>query len=518
MSDIQLEANFNSILRGQLPGAELVIGLVGAVGADLSRVALDLKRQLERYRYETIEIRVSELIKLVVDIPDTVPTSEPERSNRLMDKGDEARLSTGNSAILALAVAAQIFQQRGESRERPRTAYIVNSLKHPDEVNALRRIYGNGFLLLGVYVDEGRREFNLIHKKNMSPGDARMLIRRDESEGPEYGQRTRDTYHLSDFFVHLDEETPEQDDETSESNVALQRVLEILFANPYRTPLFDEYAMFMAFAAAARSADLSRQIGAVIARDDELLATGVNECPRYGGGTYWPKRERGGAVTDFDAGRDYKRGFDSNDRAKHELIEKTLSMLNADFEKMGVAIQDDERIRRTLASSGIDDITEYGRVVHAEMDALLACARNTVSCRGATLYTTTFPCHNCAKHIIAAGIRRVVYIEPYPKSKALEFHGESAYSGFYDETHKIQTKVAFEPFVGVGPRRYLDLFSMKQGSGFPLARKDKKTGNILHWYPEDGKIRMPMLPWNYLQSESMAAELLKRNLQGSRDE
>ncbi|MDN3612645.1 hypothetical protein QWZ16_23945 [Vibrio ostreicida] len=26
-----------------------------------------------------------------------------------------------------------------------------------------------------------------------------------------------------------------------------------------------------------------------------------------------------------------------------------------------------------------------------------------------------FPCHNCAKHIVASGIKRVVYVEPYPK-------------------------------------------------------------------------------------------------------
>ena len=59
------------------------------------------------------------------------------------------------------------------------------------------------------------------------------------------------------------------------------------------------------------------------------------------------------------------------------------------------------------------------------MEELLFCARNTVDTRRATLYTTTFPCHNCAKHIIAAGIARVVYVEPYPKSKAMEFHGDA---------------------------------------------------------------------------------------------
>src|ERR1035441_9924393 len=73
---------------------------------------------------------------------------------------------------------------------------------------------------------------------------------------------------------------------------------------------------------------------------------------------------------------------------------------------------------RLLKNSGLFDMTEYGRAVHAEMDALLTCARSGISPRNGTLYTTTFPCHNCTRHLVAAGIRRVVYIEPYPKSKA----------------------------------------------------------------------------------------------------
>ncbi|MCB2462707.1 hypothetical protein KQ705_15750, partial [Listeria monocytogenes] len=78
-------------------------------------------------------------------------------------------------------------------------------------------------------------------------------------------------------------------------------------------------------------------------------------------------------------------------------------------------------------------------------------------------YCTTFPCHNCAKPILAAGITRVVYVEPYPKSRALEFHSESIHlKSQLDEKHD-EKLVAFEPFIGVGPRRFLDLFSMNLG-------------------------------------------------------
>ncbi|HRZ83985.1 MAG TPA: hypothetical protein P5069_16180, partial [Candidatus Hydrogenedentes bacterium] len=135
---------------------------------------------------------------------------------------------------------------------------------------------------------------------------------------------------------------------------------------------------------------------------------------------------------------------------------------------------------------------------------------------GATLYSTTFPCHNCAKHIIAAGITRVVYIEPYPKSRALKFHGDAAFSGFQRDQKKGGL-VAFEPFVGIGPRRFFDLFSMRQGSGFPLTRKSKDTGATVPWDRKAGTIRIPMLPTSYLQREAVVVTILKTHLKGDPD-
>ena len=70
-------------------------------------------------------------------------------------------------------------------------------------------------------------------------------------------------------------------------DTAIRRIIEILFGAPYQTPYFDEYAMFLSFAASLRSADLSRQVGAVITKDNEVLGTGANDCPRFGGGLYW---------------------------------------------------------------------------------------------------------------------------------------------------------------------------------------------------------------------------------------
>ncbi|MDH7488035.1 MAG: dCMP deaminase family protein [Anaerolineae bacterium] len=58
--------------------------------------------------------------------------------------------------------------------------------------------------------------------------------------------------------------------------------------------------------------------------------------------------------------------------------------------------------------------SELCRGAHAEQNAINFAARFGISIEGATLYTTHFPCSWCAKSIVNAGIRRVVYAEDYP--------------------------------------------------------------------------------------------------------
>ncbi len=51
---------------------------------------------------------------------------------------------------------------------------------------------------------------------------------------------------------------------------------------------------------------------------------------------------------------------------------------------------------------------KYDFVVHAELNALIQCARNGVSPIGATIYSSFSPCVNCAIAIVQAGIARVI--------------------------------------------------------------------------------------------------------------
>jgi cytidine deaminase len=153
------------------------------------------------------------------------------------------------------------------------------------------------------------------------------------------------------------------------------------------------------------------------------------------------------------------------------------------------------------------DITEYGRAVHAEMEALTSCGRAGVSPVGGTLFCTTFPCHNCAKHIVSAGIRRVVYVEPYPKSQAMVLFADSVRSKDGAEPADGRERVIFEQFVGVGPRRYLDLFSLTLSSGYKVKRK-AAGGKKVAWDEKAAYPRVPLLATTYIEREQVATQRL----------
>jgi deoxycytidylate deaminase len=109
--------------------------------------------------------------------------------------------------------------------------------------------------------------------------------------------------------------------------------------------------------------------------------------------------------------------------------------------------------RDTVGKARIFSLIEFGRAVHAELAAISDAARRGVSLSDCTLVCTTFPCHECARHIVAAGLARVVFIEPYPKSLVRELFADSV---TLDETD--EDKVVFTPFRGVAPPTFARLY------------------------------------------------------------
>ncbi|MFM9961856.1 MAG: cytidine deaminase, partial [Planctomycetaceae bacterium] len=329
--------------------SELIVGLVSAVGTENSLVINLLKERLDRAGYTTQVIKVSQdVIPSLCDVPEH-RNDHFNRISSLMDAGNRAR-GAGGDDVLARGAAARISAQRtkddsGLTRPLSKVAFIIDSLKRPEEVQELRQIYPSGFVLIGIHADEAKRRTHLIHDLGISNQNADELIRRDHEESKvEHGQRVTKTFYLADFFVRISESLPRL-------RCDIQRMVELWFGNPFITPTPDEHAMFLAFSASLRSADLSRQVGAVITRDSPILATGANDCPKAGGGLYWPILKPDGCIGDIPLGRDHTRpDGDSNRAAQIRIIEQ---IVNDGYKEYGF---NHDQLRALLSKSVICDL------------------------------------------------------------------------------------------------------------------------------------------------------------------
>ncbi|MBM3495628.1 MAG: dCMP deaminase family protein [Armatimonadetes bacterium] len=153
-------------------------------------------------------------------------------------------------------------------------------------------------------------------------------------------------------------------------------------------PSWDEYFMDIARVVATRATCPRRSVGAVIVRDRRILTTGYNGAPR-GLGHCPPD----GPL------HDWPRGCMQN----------------------GHCI----------------------RAVHAEANAIVQAALNGVSTRDATLYVTCQPCNHCAKIIVNAGIRKVVFDGDYPDEFAMEVFREARLEvlRLQAEAHGVEEKL-----------------------------------------------------------------------------
>jgi deoxycytidylate deaminase len=455
---------------------ELIFGLVGPTGVDQAQVCIALKRELAALNYETHEVSLSELI---AGYKNRIHTFEDEfdRISKLMDLGDEIRREQNQANFVALlgiikirALRKGITGTASEPHPHRRIAYIVRSFKRTEEVELFRDVYGKAFTLISVFASRRHRidylTRRLISRKleniTRSPEEmALQLMFRDYNEaGEELGQRVGDTFPLADYFV-VGEHRPALVEQ-------LRRLVRLIFGDPYISPTSDEQAMFFAQAAALRSLDLSRQVGASIVNDDgSVVSTGCNDVPKANGGLYW--------ANDVDCDRDFERGEDANVRIKRELVIDALQRLKGRLKEFEPGESLDSVVDKmlfdkkgSLGGSKLFDVIEFGRAVHAEMAAISDAARFGRPLQNARLFCTTFPCHICARHIVAAGIKEVVFIEPYEKSRVADLYKDSI---VVEPAERNSSRVIFRSFYGVAPRRYLDFFQ-------PVTKRKTKDGKI----------------------------------------
>lgn len=494
--------------RASTPRSEIVIGLVGAVGTDLYVVAELTTAIVRGFGY-----RVEEVVSLSGLLNDTRRDNPLPKSPRetyidsRMTAGNELRRQLKHGDALAQLAVAEIMRRRRVlqdaedlTHDQPpeAVAYILRSLKHQDEIALLREIYRERFVCISAHAPRDERIKRLAGDIAESHGstdrhdwdaEATRLAQRDEAEETDdFGQDVRGTFPKADFFIDASHRAV--------ANEQLERCLRAWFGEPFASPTPEEFGMFHAHAAGVRSADLSRQIGAAIAIGGDVIAVGSNEVPAFGGGAYWT-----GQAGDA---RDFMLGQDANARVRAAAIEEVRNALTAaGWLRSDRAKRPAEEFAAALRDTRVDQLTEFGRAVHAEMSAILDAARRGQTVKNATLYTTTFPCHNCAKHIVGAGLREVVYIAPYPKSLAEDLHPDTI---AIDPADPPEDRVVFRPFVGVAPLTYLPLFEQ-------VGKRKTSDGRAVEFVAAEARPKLA-LSWDlsYLEREDLTVVSLKQTL------
>jgi deoxycytidylate deaminase len=453
---------------------ELVIALVGPVGSGVSTSARLLKELLTTdFGYVVAEpFKQSDIIAAEahrVGLSNISKTPLNVYVDQMQTAGNNLRQKFG-SDYLAEKTIEQIVKFRtaaGGIRDGKavpgRRAYIVDSIKNVEELALLRKVYREMLCVFGVFAPDELRRQRLIDAGARAE-DVKKVIDRDLGEAGTFGQMTRKVFSLSDFFVCNDQKT-------DELRRKLRRFLDLIFDVSIHTPTRAEAAMYDADAAGAASACMSRQVGAsIVSATGELIAVGMNDVPKFGGGLYTEDDQSvwdGNSIQDND-NRCFKWGgrICHNETSRKDIMEGIVTRITSSaLLKRGVTPAD---IREALKGTDVDDLTEYSRSIHAEMEAILSVAREGKhSLVGATLYSTVYPCHNCARHIVAAGIKTVVYIHPYSKSKAIKLHHDAI-----TEDPAETNKVVFRQYDGVAPHNYL--------RSFGATRDRKKDGAFIN--------------------------------------
>lgn len=471
---------------------ELVIALCGPIGSPLHQTSDIIKSELSNFGYEAVQIRLSELIRINADLVHVVidNTSKHSEIKSLIKAGDELRKLHQNDVLAKLAIAkisADRTKKYGEFEDRAneavadikikthRICHIIDSVKNVDELKLLRLIYGEALISIGVFSPLETRKKNMLRPGHLIESEIIDLIDTDSGEEFAHGQSVRDTFPQCDLFLRVDKQISGASEIEANAQIStkIQRFFNLIFRTIVVSPTHEENAMYSAASASRNSACLSRQVGAAVTSSSgELLSVGWNDVPNSGGGLYGKPRLNSTKNELALDDRCYAQSGAKchNDLEKKTIAEKIIESLIKD--SLVVATNKEEAVNSILNDTRIKDLIEFSRAVHAEMHAILGASRVAGDrILNGKIFVTTYPCHSCARHIVASGIAEIYYIEPYRKSLATRLHSDSL-----SEAIDSKDLVKLLQFDGVAPRRFIDFFesgSRKRNGVLTLPARDK---------------------------------------------
>lgn len=356
-----------------------IIGLTGSFGSGCSYLTDNIIVE-KGYR----KILLSDILRQLYyeENPDE---PDPQRTE-LQKYGDQKRESNGPEF---LAKKAQEIILSDEEQEK----WVIDSIKNPNEIKYLKSEYSD-FYLIGVFADPDIRWERV--KDEHYRGNSNLFEeddKRDQGEDLSHGQSVTECFIKADIIICNNEHIDRigNDDFINLKN-KVNKYLELIEQTSSFTPKEDEALMAMAYANSLRSRCCKRKVGAVIMDlTGNVFSSGFNDVPS------------------------------SLKSCKQKWNQCYRDYLRDDFKSTVAETLNDETEQKEIVDkfNGFK-ILDLCRALHAEESAILNVARfgSSNALGGAKLYTTTYPCNLCANKIAKAGIKYLVYLEPYPVKEA----------------------------------------------------------------------------------------------------
>src|SRR5262249_22999837 len=311
----------------------MIIGLSGRNGAGKGEVLAYLQSR-SFYAHSLSDVIREELRRQGLS----------ETRERMIETGNATRERRGPGGLATL-LAEQILPDRN---------YVVDSVRHPGEVEVLRG-RASRFQLWWVDADEAVRLARM--RARGRGGDPQTLEQLRALEGRELGGGDPTAQQLLAVQA-LADATLRNDGTIAELQAQVQALLErSLF---FERPSWDEYFMAIARVVASRSNCVKRKVAAVITRDRRIISKGYNGTPRG-----------------------------------------TLNCNEGGCPRCNSFAEGGPRLDECLCS-------------HGEENAITQAAYHGVILKGGTIYTTMSPCLMCTKMIINVGLSEVIYNADYP--------------------------------------------------------------------------------------------------------
>ncbi len=383
-----------------------VIGLTGPFGSGCSTSA-ELLSQYCGF----IPIRLSQVLK-----DEWAKRSrEPFTRQNLQELGDELRKEHGTDHLARLACESI----SGNTTQINRL--VVDGIRNIGEVNYLRQRFGLRFFLFALECQKSQRWMRSkpsYEKTGQTQEDFSADDRRDRDEEVLYGQQVQLCVDNSDVLIINDDEVPR-----AALRDKLAGFVRLVTAEEPRYARPEEILMNLAYSASHGSKCLKRQVGAVLVNAapgvmGEIVGTGFNENPS----------NTSACIDEPKYGADPSRGIRGGcyrDMVRYDSFVK-LSNEKRLCPACGTPMVPPTKTppwRCSRCGAHFEDFfwperaMSWCTAIHAEVAALLSAGHRA---RGTTLYTTSFPCFQCAEKIAQAGVAAIAYTEPYPDVKAGE--------------------------------------------------------------------------------------------------